>query len=45
MDPEVFLGKFFHVLIEDCRKDSEDNEKSDTEVYSRVTKLLELVRP
>ena len=45
MDPSVFLDKFFLVRIEDCRKDGDDKEKPDGEVYSHITELLELVRP
>lgn len=45
MFPEVFLGKWFIAVVEECRKDSEGNAKSEDQVYSRVTKLKALVEP
>jgi hypothetical protein len=45
MHPTVFLDKLFLVRIEDCLKDSEDREKCEDDVYSRITELLELVIP
>ena len=45
MVPEVFLDKFFRVRIEDCRKDSDEKEKPESEVYSHVSELLEIVNP
>jgi len=45
MAPEVFLDKFFRVRIADCRKDSDEKEKSEGDVYSHVTEFLELVTP
>ena|SRR5271157_3219267 len=45
MDPERFRGKFFRARIEDCRKDSNDGDKLQAEVYSHITELLELVSP
>lgn len=45
MDPDIFLGKFFRALIEDCKKDSSDKEKADGEVYSHIKELRVLVTP
>ena len=45
MAPDVFLGKFLRVRIEDCRKDRDEREKPEGEVYSRITELLEIVIP
>jgi hypothetical protein len=45
MIPEVFLDKFFRVRIEDCRRDSDEKEKPEGDVYSHVSELLELVTP
>ncbi len=45
MAPQVFLDKFFRARIENCSKDSDDKEKPEDEVYSHVTKLIEIVIP
>lgn len=45
MDPKIFLGKFFRARIEDCRRNSKDEDKLQGEVYSHITELMELVSP
>jgi hypothetical protein len=45
MDPRIFLGKFFRARIEDCKKDSDDKDKPQGDVYSHITELFELVVP
>ena len=40
MDPGVFLDrKWFEIEVDDCTKDSDDNEKDVAEVYSKVVKI------
>ena len=45
MNPDVFMdGQVFQVEVKDAGVDSEGERKADSEVYSRVTKILSAVR-
>ena len=46
MSPDVFLeGQFFEVEVENCAKDFKGNQKTDAEVYSRITTILRAWTP
>ena len=46
LSPEVFLeGQVYELEIADSRKNAEDHEKSEPEIYSRVTAMISAARP
>jgi hypothetical protein len=46
MDPEVFLdGQVYEIEVCDSCRDSEERQKTDAEVYSRVTAMLSAAHP
>jgi hypothetical protein len=42
LDWNIFVGKYFTVEVADCTRDSNDREKSDAEIYSRITEFVRL---
>lgn len=45
MDPDVFLeGQIYLVEVDDSRTNSEEQAKADSEIYSRVTRILSVER-
>jgi hypothetical protein len=45
MSPDIFLGKCFIALVEDCTRNSKGTPKSEDEVYSRITELVKRIGP
>jgi hypothetical protein len=46
MDAEVFLEEqIFEIEVDDCRKDFEERQKSEGEIYSRVIKITSATSP
>jgi hypothetical protein len=46
MGPEVFLeGQVYEIEVGDSRRDSEERQKTDAEVYSRVTAIVSAAHP
>ena len=46
MDPEVFLeGQVYEIEVSNSCRDSEERQKTDAEVYSRVTAILSSAHP
>jgi hypothetical protein len=45
LDWNIFLDKFFTAEVADCSKDSKDREKSEGEIYSKITDFLRFEGP
>jgi hypothetical protein len=46
MSPEVFLdGQVYEIEVSDSYRDSEERQKTDAEVYSRVTEIVSAAHP
>jgi len=46
MDPNIFRdGQVYTIEVEESRKDSEENDKPEVEVYSKVTKIIAVEWP
>jgi len=45
MNYDIFVGKCFWALVEDCVNDSTGKAKHADEIYSKIVDLVELIKP
>lgn len=45
MSPDVFLGQLFTIEVRDCRRNEKEEDKVESEVYSKVTEIVSVDHP